>query len=129
MFSLVEIFIILLTHWVSDFVFQTHWQATNKSKNNLALTMHVLTYSIGWLIPMGYLFYINGNSLFICFFNSLFFSIYTFIFHWLTDYATSRLNSYLWAKGDVHNFFVSVGFDQILHYLQIFLFYYYIKSY
>lgn len=35
-------------------------------------------------------------------------------------------NPKLWAKGDVHNFFVSVGFDQVLHYTQLFLTYYWL---
>jgi hypothetical protein len=61
-------------------------------------------------------------------FISLWFSTLTFIFHWSTDYVTSRLNSKLWAKGDVHNFFVSVGFDQVLHYAQLFLTYYLLKT-
>ena len=52
-----------------------------------------------------------------------YFVIITFICHTVTDYFTSRLNSKLWAKGDVHNFFVSVGFDQVLHYAQLFLTY------
>jgi len=31
------------------------------------------------------------------------------------------INAKLWAKGDVHNFFVSIGFDQVLHYIQLFI--------
>jgi hypothetical protein len=53
----------------------------------------------------------------------LLFPIITFIAHTITDYFTSRLNAKLWAKGNVHNFFVSIGFDQYLHYLQLFITY------
>ena len=59
--------------------------------------------------------------------NTLFFVGITFVCHTITDYFTSRLNSKLWAKGDVHNFFVSVGFDQVLHYVQLFLTYQLLK--
>jgi hypothetical protein len=55
--------------------------------------------------------------------TALQFGFITFIFHTITDYFTSRLNSKLWKKGDVHNFFVSIGFDQVLHYVQLFLTY------
>jgi hypothetical protein len=132
--SLIEIFSILFIHWFADFVLQTHWQATNKSKDNRALTAHVATYSLVWCLTI-VLFAIVGNH-----FNGLsakqlhwspwlmLFPIITFILHWITDYFTSRLNSKLWAKGDVHNFFVSVGFDQFLHYLQLFITYYILKN-
>lgn len=39
------------------------------------------------------------------------------------DYFTSRLNSKLWAQGRTHDFFVAVGFDQVLHYIQLILTY------
>lgn len=128
MINFIEIFTILFIHWLADFVFQTHWQATNKSKNNLALTYHVTTYSLTWILPMAALFCIGPYNIIGSIFSGLFFAMLTFIFHWVTDYFTSRLNSKLWARGDVHNFFVSVGFDQVLHYVQLFLVYYYIKT-
>lgn len=115
--TLVEIFSILLIHWFADFVIQTHWQATNKSKNNIALTSHVLSYSVVWFI-ISSTYLVLTNNPFI-----MLFPVITFICHWVTDYYTSRLNSKLYAKGDIHNFFVSVGFDQVLHYVQLFLTY------
>jgi len=48
----------------------------------------------------------------------------TFVAHTITDYFTSRLNSKLWVEGKVHYFFVAVGGDQILHYVQLFTTYY-----
>lgn len=35
---------ILFIHYLGDFVFQNTWMATNKSKNLLALSTHVLIY-------------------------------------------------------------------------------------
>jgi hypothetical protein len=32
-----------------------------------------------------------------------------------TDYITSRISSKLWAKRDWHRFFVTIGFDQLIH--------------
>jgi hypothetical protein len=113
MISIWVIFAGLLIHWFADFVIQTHWQATNKSKNNKALTMHVLSYSTVWFLIINTYCILSGNYLMVLF------APITFVCHWLTDYFTSRLNSYLYAKGDVHNFFASVGFDQILHYVQL----------
>jgi membrane-bound metal-dependent hydrolase YbcI (DUF457 family) len=106
----------LIVHWVADFVLQTDWEAKNKSTNNLALTKHVLKYSFVWLIlTIGIVYGTNDRS------NDLLllFAPITFVCHWITDYFTSRLNTRLWKNGKVHNFFVSIGFDQILHYLQL----------
>lgn len=47
----------------------------------------------------------------------------TFITHTFIDYFTSRLNAKLWEKKQVHNFFASVGFDQLLHFVQLILTY------
>src|SRR5258705_12177595 len=43
--QLVSYLALLVSHWIADFVMQTHWQATNKSKNNIALSHHVLVYT------------------------------------------------------------------------------------
>lgn len=111
--NLIVLFSILLVHWVADFVLQTDEQAKGKSKDNKYLTAHVMTYSICW-IPFA-LFFLGASS--------VWFILITYTCHWITDYFTSRLNSRLYAKGDIHNFFVSVGFDQVLHYTQLILTY------
>jgi len=115
--NLIEIFSILLIHWFADFVLQTDKQAKGKSKNWSDLLSHTFYYSLCWLI-IGI-----GLSGWLGIKEVVLFSTITFIAHTITDYFTSRLNAKLWAKGDVHNFFVSVGFDQFLHYLQLFLTY------
>lgn len=122
--NLIEIFSIILIHWFADFVMQTDWQAKNKSKSNKALTHHVTTYALVWFFVMNLLFVRTNNYVMLAVFP-----VITFICHWITDYFTSRLNSKLLAKGDTHNFFVSVGFDQVLHYVQLFLTYYFLKNY
>jgi hypothetical protein len=120
--NLIIVLLILFTHWVADFVCQTDWQATNKSKNNKALLTHTSIYTVALFIILGLvghmfnLEYIN--------FKFLWFFPITFVAHTITDYFTSRLNSKLHTKGDIHNFFVSVGFDQFLHYVQLLTTYY-----
>lgn len=100
---------LLAFHWVADFVLQTHWQAQNKSKNNTALMAHVNVYT-------GCLFAASA----LIFFGKPFWSIVAFVMlngflHFWTDYFTSRASSRLYAKQDWHNFFVVVGFDQLIH--------------
>lgn len=128
--SFIEIFSIIFIHWLADFVFQTHWQATNKSKDDMALLSHTATYSITWFIPIFvlFLYFCKINDVYFKINASVFFCVITLVIHTITDYFTSRLNSKLWAKGDIHNFFVSIGFDQCLHYVQLFLTYYLLKT-
>lgn len=119
--TLIEIFSIIIIHWFADFVLQTDWQAKNKSSNNKALTSHVMSYSAVWLFVCSAYSIITHNWYMISF------PTVTFTCHWVTDYFTSRLNTKLWKEQKVHYFFVSVGFDQVLHYIQLFLTYELIK--
>lgn len=104
---------VLFAHWIADFVCQTHWQASNKSKNWNALLRHVVVYTAIMAALVG----IVVQS----WFRWEVFVAITFVAHFITDAITSRVTSRLYAKQDWHNFFVVVGFDQLLHYAQIFL--------
>lgn len=112
-FSFIQIMSIIFIHWIADFIFQTHWMATNKSKSNIALGLHVFVYSFIVTVGISLIFGLQPI---------LWAAAFCFIFltHFATDYVTSRMSSYLYAKGDFHNFFVVIGFDQILHYAQLF---------
>lgn len=109
------ILLILLIHWCADFAIQTHDQAMAKSTNIRQLAYHVGTYSIVWIF--------GAYCLLGSWREAFFFSAITFIAHFWTDFVTSRIGKPYWEKGDYHNGFVIVGFDQILHYVQLFLTY------
>jgi hypothetical protein len=98
---------LLAAHWLADFVLQTHWQAQNKSKSNVALFRHVLVYTAVLGAASAAIF---GPSI-----GWLGFVWLNFALHFATDYCTSRLTSRLYTRGDWHNFFVVVGFDQLIH--------------
>jgi hypothetical protein len=102
---------VIVLHWLADFVLQTDWQAKNKSSNNIALIQHVGTYTSVIAIFAIYMFPIT---------LALGWIVINGVLHFITDYFTSRLNTYLWSKGRVHDFFVSVGFDQVIHYFCLF---------
>lgn len=119
--SIVELVLYLIfLHWVADFIFQTDWQAKNKSSNWAALSKHVLTYTA--TMGVGISLYIE-NRVGVDFENVwqfvLMWTVLNGALHFATDMVTSRINSRLWEKGQVHNFFVSVGFDQVLHYFAL----------
>lgn len=121
--NLIEILGILFIHWVADFVLQTDKQAKGKSKEWYPLLEHTFSYGLVWTI-IGAIYTIIFNFTEQGIIDLILFVVITILLHTITDYFTSRLNSKLWSKGKVHNFFVSVGFDQVLHYVQLFLTYY-----
>lgn len=84
-------------HFVADFLLQSHWMATNKSKNWDALGYHVFTYSAV-----------------MCMTCDLRFVYFNLVLHWVTDAITSRITSRLFGK-QWHWFFVVVGLDQLIH--------------
>lgn len=103
---------ILLIHFLADFTLQTSEQAVRKSSENLFLFYHVGTYSITWLL---------ASWIFLPFPFAVIFASVTFVCHFITDYITSRMVKNFFEKKDYHNGFVVVGFDQLLHYVQLWL--------
>jgi len=123
--NLVEILGILFIHWIADFVLQTDTQAKNKSTSFYWLCGHTAMYTLVWTV-IGAFYTAKYNFTEQGIINLLLFVVITFTAHTITDYFTSRLNSRLWSAGKVHNFFVSIGFDQWLHYAQLFITYWYL---
>jgi len=140
---LITILLIPFIHWIADFVCQTDYQAINKSKEWNSLLNHTIIYSLIWA---GVIILTNAISVLVTdegyFYTKMcWFPVITFACHTATDYYTSRVNSSLIPKrilhpidkeyskqedmlDSFHGFFVSVGFDQFLHYSQLFITYY-----
>ena len=111
----------LISHWLADFIMQTDYEATNKSFDDSMLLKHTIKYSLVMSIIIGIFTLMTLPKI-------LLFLIITFLCHTVQDYYTSRLNARLWQENRRHDFFVSVGFDQVLHYLQLFLTYFLITG-
>ena len=119
--TLTTVFVILFGHWVADFVFQTDEMAQNKSSSNFWLTQHVLAYTICMAFVGGFIFrdLIHGDD------REFAIALVSWLLvnlklHWITDYTTSRINSYLWRNERRHDFFVMIGADQLIHYTCLF---------
>jgi hypothetical protein len=117
------IIVLLAIHWFADFVMQTDKMAQGKSKNSLDLLNHTLTYSgffVVALFPLCLALYgVHADVM-----EKVFlFALITLAIHTVQDYITSRINSKLWNDKKVHLFFVSIGFDQLLHFVQLILTY------
>jgi hypothetical protein len=120
---------ILAIHWFADFVLQTDEQAKGKSKNWKDLVSHTFVYSLIWWVVGVVLIDVNIFHPYFEYtrWSLSIFVLLTFGFHTIQDYITSRLNSELWAEGKTHLFFVSIGFDQLLHFIQLLLTYQLLK--
>lgn len=99
------IYLIIFSHWVADFIAQSDWMAKNKSKSWKALSLHILAYTISLALLLSL---IHPKT-------ALFYALVNGGVHFVIDAITSRITAKLYAKGDVHNFFVVIGLDQALH--------------
>lgn len=104
-------------HFVADFMCQTHNQAIKKSSSLKHLTAHCLIYGAVFFVSIMALMFVVSGWAGVSYFAFKFFRVccYTAFFHWITDYFTSRINAWLWKRGNMHNFFVGVGADQLVH--------------
>lgn len=103
--------VIITTHFFADFVFQSHWMATNKSKSLKALSAHVAVYTACLLLLFGWKFAAINGAL-----------------HFITDFFTSKRTTKLWKQERWHDFFVTIGFDQGIHLWTLFLTYYWLAQ-
>lgn len=119
---MLEAFLLILVHFIADFICQDEKWANNKSTSIRALLSHTLTYSAVFC--------------FICLFipqlvfqDSIKFGLFilsTFVFHSLTDFITSKIVKSKFDKkeygSNIPNFgaFTVIGIDQVLHYGQLF---------
>lgn len=106
---------ILALHWIADFVLQNDWMAQNKWKDKEALLTHVLVYTLVFFIFSVVMWLSHSNIVW------LLFAVCVGVLHFFTDKYTSRITHRLWEEKKVHNFFVVVGFDQLLHFTQLLL--------
>ena len=113
---------LLAAHWLGDFVLQTHWQATNKSKRSDALLRHVASYTavltaalILLCVVAFWMDYLllksSGEAVWI----GLGLGVVNASLHYATDYFTSRWTARLWQQARTHAFFVAIGVDQMIH--------------
>lgn len=115
------VLVILFAHYMADFIFQPHSIALAKAESVVALSIHIIVYTLIFFI----LFCLYGVIL-----NEFFtftitmkhwiqmgisISIVNGIVHYLIDYITSKINRHFWNSSQFRNFFMMIGLDQFLH--------------
>ena len=126
--SFLPYLIIIVIHYIADFIFQDEEWAKNKSSSIKALLKHTLMYTYVWV---GFIIFIPSNIFNIFGYKTILlfitvFPVITFLCHTVTDYFTSRVVKRLFEEkkygSSIPNFgaFTMIGFDQVLHYIQLF---------
>lgn len=105
------IYYILFLHWLADFVFQTNNMAKNKSSSFGWLSIHGVEYLCVMVLGLAMLHPHSASWLHWC----LLYAAVNTGWHFIIDFFTSKLSSRLYKQGKIHEFFVVIGFDQLLH--------------
>ncbi len=141
--NIYQILTIIIVHYLADFVLQANKWQVGKSSDMSCLLSHTITYSGLWAAPacliLGTMNPHETTEWYVI--STILFFVITFVFHTITDYLTIRLNKSLIPKRELfnitkdginkkvvwfpkgenyHRFFIGVGFDQVLHYVQLF---------
>lgn len=122
--NIIVLFSILIIHYIADFCLQTEYQGMNKWHSVMALCEHTFMYSAIWFFISIFYYFIDKNILIIAF------APITFVLHTSTDYFTSKISHEKY--NDYHfygftGFWSVIGFDQILHIVQLVLTYQLLK--
>ncbi|MEM8507512.1 MAG: DUF3307 domain-containing protein [Bacteroidota bacterium] len=99
-----EFIVVLIGHWVGDFLFQTGRMATFKSSSLKWLSLHVLTYTLV-LLCIGYFIFSWQVAVGYAIFNGA--------LHLITDFFTSKLAKSYREKPRI--FYPVLGLDQLVH--------------
>lgn len=107
--------LIIVAHWIGDYLLQTTAMATEKSYRLKWLGLHVLTYTTTLLAVSLLLFPWKF---------ALLFAVLNGLLHGSVDFFTSRLSRKYQHRPRI--FYPILGFDQMLHMLTLYLTYLYL---
>ena len=103
---------LFLTHFIADWLFQTQWEALNKSKQFLPLFIHSLCYTL-LFIPVLYFYQLNVYSLLLLFATHLILDNRKFENWWIKVIKQTRkenIGENLWL-------ILTIVVDQVFHLL------------
>ena len=106
MISLLAAIYIMFSHFVADFICQTHEMAINKYNSLNHLMQHIGAYTAVLFL---FMWPILGLE------QAFAFAAINGTIHLIVDFFTSKLTHYFFDKKDFHNGFVIIGFDQLIH--------------
>ena len=111
--SLLALILLMVSHWVGDYLLQGNVMAAKKSTSLEWLTIHVLIYTAVLMIVC--LIWIPWKT-------AVLFSLFNGCLHFLTDFITSKFTNRF--KDIPRLFFLIIGFDQLIHAITLISTYY-----
>lgn len=119
---------ILIGHFLGDFVFQKNNLKLSRSKNFKIrlksvlkhLLPHTLLYS-GIITILLLLIQLIGKLPTSDWFTLPLFFIITYVIHLITDLIITLINNNYLTKNKRHKYFVTIGFDQMIHYITLYV--------
>jgi len=115
------IILILGAHYVADFILQPREIADKKSYDALSLGIHVVIYAVSFFV----LFCLYGlilHEFFVLtvtmqhwFQMGVGITVINGLFHFVIDFFSSKVSKYFWRTEQIRNFWLVIGFDQLLH--------------
>lgn len=113
MLSIKEISLIIVAHFIADFMFQTDKMALNKSSSVKWLLAHIISYTFSVFVYLAIIFKCGIVQKSLTF--AAYFALFNGASHFIVDFVTSRIMKTLWLREERHDFFVMLGVDQALH--------------
>ena len=107
---------VLTAHFIADFVFQKTKTGLLKSKDNVILLSHVITYVVILAILMVPVLGLHGWGQ-----GAGLYALVNGVLHFPTDFISSRLSSKYYKEGRLYAFWKVIGLDQLAHYAGLFL--------
>lgn len=104
---------IMFAHFIADFQFQSRWMAENKSSNWLALCIHIGAYMGILFLYFFWMSVVIGHGSIT---KMIQYVVLNGILHFATDAITSRLTTRFYKAQNMHAFWVTIGFDQFVHF-------------
>jgi hypothetical protein len=133
-------FVLIVIHYIADFMFQTEDMALGKHKSMMSLLQHTAMYTFIfylsfalWCIYQNHIGHLKPEDMGWDSRILLFFPI-TFVCHTVIDYVSSRITHKKFEKKEFYtgipNFgaFSIIGLDQVFHYASLFLTYYFLTA-
>ena len=107
-----DIVLIIILHFIADFLCQTREMGLRKYSSNLILFKHIAAYSTvffvaSFLTPAFGLMFVVVNGL----------------AHTITDWCSSRIGKWFHEQNQMYWFFATLGLDQTVHLLTLILTY------
>jgi hypothetical protein len=101
---------LIISHLIADWLFQTLWEAMNKSKNILPLFVHSLVYT-AFFMPAFYYYGFKWEYSLILFFSHMILDNRKFEYWWLHQIKRTKNED----VGDALWTILTIGVDQVFH--------------